>query len=289
MIEAVAQFFAKLPATSQAAIVASLVTLCGAILAATIALIGILVTHRGNERRLLRQLEHDRGQKRVDREMELRKEVYLGAAEAIDAGLVTLSNYANLTKTPEELFREFNEKRGALSKVHLIAKESTVTAVLAFSIEFGEEVKRLSLLRHPLTQTRARLELLGNQIQLFGKERDRMVELMKQLNFEGNNDPHRWDFVRNTFEFEKNRVDDFIAEQLSLDAKLKGDWAVFASECFSAANRVSSLVAPAVKAVRDELELPFDYEIYKATIDESLRRQQGSMSAYLNRLQQQAN
>lgn len=288
MIEAIAQFFDKLPATSQSAIVASLVTLCGAILAATIALIGILITHRGNERRLLKQLDHDRQQKRVDREMELRKEVYLGAAEAIDAGLVVLSSYANLEKTPDELFREFYAKRGALSKVHLIAKESTVTAVLAFSIEFGEEIKRLSLLRQPLTQAWVRLEFLGGQIQFFGKERDRMVDLMKQLNFEGNNDPHRWDFVRNTFEFEKKRVDDAIAEQLSLDAKLKNDWAVFASECFSATNRVSRLVAPAVKAVRDELELPFDYEVYRATIDESLRRQQDSMIVYLNRLQQQA-
>lgn len=287
MIEVIAQFFDNLPATSQAAIVASLVTLCGAVLAATIALIGILVSHRGNEKRLSKQLDHDRQQKRVDREMELRKEVYLDAAEAIDAGIVALSNYANLTKKPEELFREFYEKRGALSKVHLIAKETTVTAVLAFSIEFGEEVRRLSLLRHSLTQTQARLKFLGNQIQFFAKERDRMIDLMKQLNFEGNNDSHRWDFVRKTFELEKKRADDAIAEQLSLDATLKNDWALFASECFSATNRVSRLVAPAVRAVRDELELPFDYEVYKATIDESLRRQQDSMSVYLDRLQQQ--
>lgn len=288
MIESAVQFFNSLPATSQSAVIASVVTLSGAILAATIALIGVFVTHRGNEKRFSKQLEHDRQQKRVDREMDLRKAVYLGAAEAIDAGLVVLSNYANLEKTPEELFREFSGKRSALSKIHLIAKEQTVTAVLAFSTEFADEVKRLSLLRNPLTQIQARIRMLGDHIQIFGKERDRMVDLMKQLNFEGNQDQRRWAFVRHTFEFEKKRVDDAIAEQLALDAKFRNDWAIFASECFSAANRVSGLVAPAVKAVRDELELPFDYELYKATIDESLKRQQESMRVFLDKLQRQS-
>jgi len=285
MFEAFTQFFEKLPATSQSAIIASLVTLCGAVFTATIALIGILVAHRGNEKRLAKQLEHDRQQKRIDREMELRKSIYLEAAEAIDSGLLVLGNYANLTKTFDELFREFYEKRGALAKVHLIGKESTVTAVLEFSVAFGEELKRLSLLRLPLTQIQERINFLGDQIKLFSRERDRMIDLMKQLNFEGNRDQHRWDFVRQTFEFEKKRIDDSIAEQLSLDSKLKKNWLAFASECASASNRVALLVAPAVKAVRDELELPFDFEVYKTTLEERIKRQQQSMNEYFDKLQ----
>lgn len=284
MIEYILQLFDKLPATSQAAIIASVVTLLGAIVAATIALVGVLVTHRGNERRFAEQLDHDRLQKRTDREMELRKEVYLEVAEAIDAGLVAINSYANLTKSPDEVFKEYSGKRSALSKTHLIARESTVTAILAFSLEFSETVKRLTLLRQPLAQMQAQIKQLNDQAQMFGIERDRMVELMRQLNFEGNIDTHRWDFVRSTFEFECQRVNKSIDEQRVLNAKLKADGTIFAAECFTAANKISRLIAPAVKAVRDELELPFDYASYKATIDESLKREHEATKAYLNEL-----
>jgi hypothetical protein len=277
MTENIIQFFNNLPATSQSAIIASVVTVLGVIFSA-------VFTHLGNERRFAKQLKHDRLQKRVDREMELRKEVYLNAAEAIDAGLVVINNYANLGKTPEELFKEFSEKRSAFSKMHLIARESTVASIQALGLEFDEAVKRLSLLRQPLTQMQAQLKLLNDQIHASGRERDRMVELMKQLNFEGNKDAHRWDFVRNTFEFEQQRVSKAIEEQMILDARLKADWAIFATECFSAANKISGLIAPAVKAVRDELELSFDYTSYKTTIDESLKRQHESMKIYLDEL-----
>jgi hypothetical protein len=287
VLEIITQFFDKLPATSQAAIIASLVTLCGAIATATIALMGIFVAHRGNEKRLVKQLNHNREQKRVDREMELRKAVYLEAAEAIDAGLIVIGGYANLAKTGDELFQKFSEKRGALSKVHLIGKESTVTDVLAFNVEFGEELKRLSLLRQPLTQIQDRINFLTDQINSSIKERDRMIDLMKQLNFEGNQEPHRWEFVKKTFEFEEKKINNAIKERESLHTQLKHDWAIFASECVAASNRVTQLVAPAVKAVRDELELPFNYETYKATIDESLNRQQESMATYLEQVQKQ--
>lgn len=284
MLNTFFQYLDKLPPTSQAAIIASFVTLVGAVLAATIALIGIVINHRGNERRFAKQLAHDREQKRIEREMDLRREVYLDTAEAIVASLELIARYADIEIPRNELSTEYSEKRSAISKVHLIGHETTVNALLEFTHEFSVAVMRLALLREPLLQMRAKLQLLNEQIQAFGKERDRMVDLMKQLNFEGNQETHRWEFVRNTFEFETKRVNDSINEQQSLNAKLKTDWIIFAAECFSTSNKLSALLPPAVKAVRDELELPLDYEMYKATIDEGLRRNQESLTAYLSKL-----
>lgn len=288
MIDALNLLFAGLPATSQAAVIASFVTLAGAVVAAMVALVGIVITHRGNERRFAAQLAYDREQKRIEREMELRREVYLATADAIVAGLGLIGRYADISIPREELAKDFSEKRSALSKVHLVGREATVTALLAFTQEFGLSVLRLSLLRNPLVQMQTRLKLLDTQMQTFCKERDRMVDLMKQLNFDGNQDAHRWDFVRNTFEFEKKRVNDCIAEHAALSAKLRNDWAVFAAECFATSNKLSALLPPAVKAVRDELELPIDYEFYVKTIDEGLRRHQEALSGYLNELNKPA-
>ena len=112
-----------------------------------------------------------------------------------------------------------------------------------------------------------------------------MVELMKQLNFEGNREEHRWAFVRNTFEFEQKRVADCIAEQQVLEAKLKGEWATFATECFDTVKSLSLLVPEAVRAIRAELDMPFDYAAYKQEYDANILRHHEKLSGYLSALQ----
>jgi len=279
------QFFAALPNTSQAALIGSAVTLLGALLAAIVALLSVLVTHRGNEKRLAIQLAHDREQKRIEREMELRRDVYLQTAEAIVAGINLIGRYADLGIPKEELGKEYFEKRGAIAKVHLIGREATVKALLTFNQELGSAVMRIALLRNPLVQMQARLKLLGDQIQVFGKERDRMVELMRQLSFDGNREEHRWTFVNNTFEFERKRVDDCIAEQRAIEAKLKKEWAAFATECFETVKHLSLLVPEAVRAVRDELEMPMDYAAYKSEYEANITRHHEKLSEFLGTLQ----
>ena len=65
MIQNFLQFLVSLPPTSQAAIIASLVTLTGAVFAAFAAFLGAYIAHRGNERRFAKQLEHERQRNRV--------------------------------------------------------------------------------------------------------------------------------------------------------------------------------------------------------------------------------
>jgi len=287
-MDAFVQFFTALPNTSQAALIGSAVTLLGALFAAAIALLSVLVTHRGNEKRLAKQLAHDREQKRIEREMELRRDVYLETAEAIVAGINLIGRYADLGIPKDDLGKEYFEKRGAIAKVHLIGREATVKALLTFNQELGSAVMRMALLRNPLVQMQARLKVLSDQIQAFGKERDRMVELMRQLNFDGNREEHRWAFVNNTFEFERKRVADCIAEQQALEAKLKGEWVTFAAECFDTVKRLSLLVPAAVRAVREELEMPLNYTEYKTEYEANIVRHHEMLSEFLSSLQKPA-
>lgn len=227
-------------------------------------------------------MAHDRDQKRIEREMELRRDVYLQTAEAVVAGINLISRYADLGVAKEDLGKEFFEKRSAFAKVHLIGKEATVKALLAFNQELSSAVMRMALLRNPLVEMQNRIKFLNDQILAFGRERDRMVELMKQLNFEGNREQHRWAFVQNTFEFEQKRVNDAIAEQQMLQAKLSTEWAAFAQECFVTVKKLNLLVPEVVKAIRDELDLPIDYAAYKQEFDKLIEKNHDSLSQYLD-------
>ena len=285
MLEALANFFSQMPETSKAAVVASLVTFLGTLAATIAALVGVYVTHQGHERRFKAQLQSEKDKSKVDREMALRKEVYLGAAEAIVAGLGVIARHADLSVPQEELAKEFTEKRGAIAKVHLIGGEETLNAVAAFSVELGAAILKLSLGRYPLLQIRSRLKILENQIQAFGQERDRMVQLMKELNFAGNAEAHRWSFVQNTFEFEQKRVNEAIEEQKALNAKLRAQWVPYTAICYDTSARVSRLLVPAVKAVRAELGLPFDAASYQVLVEESMQKQDQALKEFLGGIQ----
>lgn len=94
MVEAISQFIAKLPDTSQAAIIASVVTLTGALFASIAALLGVYITHRGNEKRFRKQLEYDRQQKRIERRAEIVAELY--------------SKLVELKKSASDFVRRYN-------------------------------------------------------------------------------------------------------------------------------------------------------------------------------------
>ena len=98
-------------------------TFWGVIIGAFFSLSGVALTNRANDRRLHAQLAHDRQIKDRERELTLRKDVYLAAAEAISAGLMTVGRFADLEIPHDKLTEIYLEKSPAIAKVHVIARE----------------------------------------------------------------------------------------------------------------------------------------------------------------------
>ena len=55
------------------------------------------MTNRASDRRLRAQLDHDRELKARERELSLRNDVYLAAAEAVSAGFYAVARFADLS------------------------------------------------------------------------------------------------------------------------------------------------------------------------------------------------
>jgi hypothetical protein len=285
MINLTIDLFNKLQPTSQAAIIAAIVTLSGAIFAATATLVGVYITHRGNERRFTKQLEHDREQKRTEREMAIRKEVFLDAAEAIVAGIGIITRYADLKIPADDLAKEFSEKRSAIAKLHLIAREETVYSVSLFMSELSEAILQLSLRRQALIQLQTRIVFLDREIEGSGREKERLIDLMRQLNFDGNIEQRRWDYLKNNFSFEEKREMEAILEKQTLNEKLEGEWIAFTRQCFELSSTVSKLLIPVVKAARDEIKMPLDENKYRQIIEQSLLQQDKMIMDFLSEIE----
>jgi len=244
MLQQVVELFARLPDTLKAVIIASVVTFVGTSVAALVALIGVLVTNRGHEKRFRRQLEHDQEQKRLEREMSLRKEVYLDAAEAIMSSLAALGRLADVAVPQDELAKQFSEMTGALAKVHIIGSSATLSAVSIFSTELTSAVLDLSLARYPLLQKQAQLKIMEDQTQS-------------------------------------------SAEQSKIRSEFENEWLAYVQRCYETSTRLSQFLVPAMRSVREELDLPFDAEAYERLVEASLHRQNQAMREFLRRVQEQ--
>ena len=176
-------------------------TFWGVIIDSFFSLGGVVLTNLANDRRLRAQLDHDRQIKDRDRELSLRKDVYLAAAEAISAGFVAVARFANLDVPHEQITASYMEKSPSIAKVHVIAKGDTIKAVATFAGELAAVYLRLLARRVPLVARKEQVALLGQQIASFGNERDRLVDLLKHHNLEGSADQRRQGIIERNFLF----------------------------------------------------------------------------------------
>src|SRR5712692_2722303 len=174
-------------------------TFWGVVIGAFFTLGGVHLTNRANYRRLKLQLEHDRTLKNVERELALRKDIYLAAAEAISEGLRTMLRFPDLLISHRDLMVRYTEKAASIAKIHIVAKEETVKALSVFMSELEAAFLRLWVKRYPLMAKKERIDVLSRQADEFGKTRDQMVELMRQHNIDGSNDPRRMQVLQGNF------------------------------------------------------------------------------------------
>jgi hypothetical protein len=264
----------KIPATFWGIVIGSFFTLGG-----------VVLTNRANDRRLREQLRHDRELRNRDRELSLRKDVYLSAAEAISAGLNTVGRFADLDIPNNKLTEAYIEKSPAIAKVHLIANEETTKALTSLVSELTAVYLRLFAKRFPLVMQKAQIAFLQQQMESFSRERDRMLDLMKQFNLEGATDKHRWEVIQGNFKFEQDRITETSKQHATLLADLFPKELDLVKECMEGTNRLNRLLVPVVVAARRELEIPLDEAAYAKVIEESVKTQEASLNEFMKNIQ----
>ena len=259
-------------------------TFWGVVVGSFLSLGGVVVSNRANDRRLREQLAHDRELKNRERELTLRKDIYLAATEAIATGINSLGSFANLDIPNDKLPAAYIEKSTSIAKVHVIAQKDTVKAVVKFTGELGAAYLRLFARRFPLLAEKQRIAMFKEQMDAFGHERDRMLELMKQYNLSGENDQRKWDTIQKNFNFEQQRIAEVIKEHDDLVTLLSAKQIEFATDCIAETTRLRRLVAPILVAVRTELEMPLDEASYVEALEESIMQEQTVIAQFIQQV-----
>lgn len=253
----------------------------GIVIGSFFTLLGTVIANRANDRRLLTQINNDREMRKRERELTLRKDVYLSAAEAISAGIKTVGRFADLEIPDNKLTEDYTNKSSAIAKVELIANEQTTGTLKNLVGELSATYLHLFSKRIPLSAQRIQISVLQQQINNSLNEEARMIELMKQFNLDGLKDNHRWETINNNFKFEQERVDKISKERDILQKDLLVRQLQFAKECIDEANRLSLFTVPAIVSVRAELEMPIDEQVYAEMIEKNIKKQGAALEAFI--------
>lgn len=237
-------------------------TFWGVVLGSLLSLAGVHLSNRAAERRQSSQLDHDREMRRQERDLSLRKDVYLAAADAMQSAVVFIGKLSNPNISLEEQSKAYFEKIPALAKVQIIGKTETIKAVLEFSSALSVSGLQLMSKRLPLDIAKNRLELLNIKATGFEKERDRWLEEMKKYNVAGKPDDRLWTSLKSNFDFEESRARDLRARIGIETLALFSQQMQFIEECVTHSQTCLSRFVPAVIAMRSELGIPTDAMVY---------------------------
>jgi hypothetical protein len=285
-MDSIVELIKDFPSAIQAALIASAFGLISVLISAVVACFTIWRTNVGHERRLRLQFVQDDQRKRIEREMDLRKAIYLDVAEAIHAGLAAIGKHNNIEIDQPDLLTTFEVKSAAVSKAHLIAGQSLVDALQMIGREFHAAILHLSLERVPLLRLRAEKKILEGSIKNYAAKRDEYVNRMGDLPVETPEDRKKFELLDSRYRFEHDRVDKALTQIRVIDKKLSDGGLALSLEVSRIHSEVRLKVPAILKAARDELQLPLDIAHYEEKLREGILIDQAQLRTFINRIRE---
>lgn len=129
------------------------------ILAAAIALAGVLIANRSNTSRLRVQLEHDAAEKQRERASVLRRDVYLRAVEEMAKANNFLGSLPQQDPTKGNLADGLQGFFSTAAKVQLVAEPKTALLVMRLVGQYGELMLRLLAKSQPMHDAKIEINL----------------------------------------------------------------------------------------------------------------------------------
>ncbi|MDR3391605.1 MAG: hypothetical protein P4L77_07710 [Sulfuriferula sp.] len=198
----------------------------------------------------------------IEREKNIKKEVYLQAVEALTRTQNIVGTLSNLNTDEQKITAGMVNDSGLIAKVQIVGSERTVKAVTTIMASIGTAIMELMLERGILVERKNTIEMLEGFRSRAQGEIDRYIAIMKNLNLEGNQDKRLWDSINNSVQFETQQRDKFSQEISDLWKTQNKEHLKFTQKCMNKFFEITSLLPDAVLAVREDLNLTISNDAY---------------------------
>lgn len=241
-------------------------------IAATAALAGVILSNSGNNRRLRLQLKHDAGEKNLDRITNMRREVYLQAAEAMTKASSALGSLPNKDLINTDICLDFQPLFCSCAKIQLIADSDTALKVGLLAEHYGTLFMRLTARLAPLQSARLEIKMQTEQCEEARSQSKRLTRELSQFQEAARSDADIFNAL-----FESRAGHDHNAVYYS--DKVVVAWgefnkslALFNQELMVEMVELSKAQIPVLVAMRKDLGMSTDIEKYARQLDDSNRK-----------------
>jgi hypothetical protein len=238
-------------------------TVWAALVAAGVAFVTTTLSNRNSRKQLAMQLAHAADQQKSQREMALRRDVYLPAVEAVARIQSSLSRLVDVKEDQTALGHSLVDNFSALLKAHLVANQPTVTALMNFQRAVMPTYVEMLRRRLPLLMRKQQVELTQQFMDSAIAEHGRLVQLMKQHNIAGSTDGAAMERLNVQAQRELEMHGKHLAKLNELNAQQMADLFALGEVLTNYLESSSSLLPEALLCARRDLELPIDEAEYR--------------------------
>lgn len=225
--------------------------------------------HAARDRQM--QLDHDALQRDRERQMSIRREVYLEAAAALVQMQTAMGQTTNIEIDAKEITATFGKSQAAIVKTHIVGTQETIDAVIQYTNAAGPAFLDLLSRRPSLQLRKSQIDTHAALGQLALEDKARFNRMLEALNLEGANDPAKVNAIQKQFEFASERFDFQNTKRAELQAEQFKEQRAMADHMMGLNRKLVRLLPRAVLAVRAELELKLDAAWYEAQYVEQIR------------------
>lgn len=243
-----------------------------AIIASFLTFMGVMWTNKGNERRQIALLEHEKVKFQLEQKIALKKEVFLNLASSFADVLGIVPKLMNLNFSEKDINEQLRDHSGIVAKSYLAAKENSVAEILNYSSETAETFLDLMKERSILIDHKNAIEIYQKIVDSANAEKNRILSMMKEFNLQGRNDKQTFDYLNNSYKLQEDIIKNSTKSINEQESILKPLHINYSKKCIKEHGRLLSLLPPMTIALRNELDNDGDSEVFINALNSNILR-----------------
>jgi hypothetical protein len=256
----------------------------GVLIGSLLTIIGVVLTNISNTKRLRIQHEHELKLRNKERDLNMRREIYMDAMEAISAGITAISRFSELNETPETLMQSYTSLSAKVSKVTIVGQNATIEALANFQLELNGAFLRLSAKRDKFDADLRRNEALENAIEETKEKLNFLSEQLTKAKLASL--PHeQLEHIQTEYETHKKELTNLQAQNEEIGNKLMQSVANLVQTSMSEVSSLNNLLVPLISLMRTELELPFNSEHFAQILEKGNTDLENYMASFFEDVQ----
>lgn len=251
----------------------------GVLIGSLLTIIGVVLTNMSNTKRLRLQHEHERQLRNKERDLNMRREIYMDAMEAISAGITAISRFSELNETPEALMQSYTSLSANVSKVTIVGQNETIEALANFQIELNGAFLRMMSKRDKFDADLRKSENLENAVESC---KEKLVFLSDEITKAKLSNLPNEQLEPFQIEYEKIREEltNLQSQADEIGNKLMQTISSLVQTSMSEVSSLNRLLVPLISLMRTELELPFNEEHFARILEKGNSELENYMASF---------